>query len=223
MKTKIFIACLVFCSAWHVDAQTEFAPIGAEWYYTFTVGGENPANHFNHVVSEKDTTIEGNNCRILRQYYDYSEIANEKYIIQQEQGKVYYYYQEQFNLLFDFDAEAGDTVKFTFKYQKYNFDNMPLYKDTVLSARYEIEAITTNSHYLKIFKSKILEEDKYIVHNELVLPIFYYYTEKTGYESVFIPMFDNAAHTADSHFALRCYSDANLSLVSDWWNYQSLP
>ena len=223
MKIKIFIACLVFCSAWQASAQTEFAPVGAEWYYTFTVGGEMPANHFNRVVSEKDTIIEGNHCRLLRQYYDNSEIANEKYLIKQEQGKVYYYYQEQFNLLFDFDAETGDTVKFTFQYKKYDFDNWPLYKDTVLSARYEIEAITTNAHNLKTFKTVILEEDNYRIHNETVLPTFYNYTEKTGHEYVFIPMVDNVVHTADSHFFLRCYSDANLSFVSDWWSYQSLP
>ena len=227
MKTKIFIACLVFCSVWQANAQTEFAPVGAEWYYTYAVGGENPANHFNRVVSEKDTIIEGNNCRVLRQYYDNSEIANEKYVIRQEQGKVYYYYQEQFNLLFDFDAETGDTVKFTFKYREYDFDNwpfnQPLYKDTVLSARYVIDAITTNSYKLKTFKTIILEEDKYIVYNEPVLPMFHNYTERIGYSSVFIPMFDNAAHTADSQFILRCYSDANLSFVSDWWSYHSLP
>ena len=217
-------ACLNICFAWQVNAQTEFAPVGAEWHYTFTVGGESSTNHFNRVICEKDTIIEGNNCRVLRQYYDNSDIANEKYVIMQEQGKVYYYYQEQFNLLFDFNAEIGDTIEFTFKYQKYDLNNnWPLFKDTILSARYEIETITTNAQNLKTFKSNILDEDKYIVENEHVLPLFYYYTEKIGHETVFIPMVDNVAHTADSHFALRCYSDADLSFVSYWWSFTSLP
>jgi hypothetical protein len=90
MKTKIFFACLVFCFTWQANAQIEFAPKGAEWYYTYT-SGCCLENHFNHFISEKDTTFEGNDCRVLRQYYDHSTVASEKYIIKQEQGKVYYY------------------------------------------------------------------------------------------------------------------------------------
>ncbi|MDR2475632.1 MAG: hypothetical protein LBD45_07215, partial [Bacteroidales bacterium] len=87
-----------------------FAPVGAEWHYSYAFGCC-PENHFNHIISEKDTIVEGNSCRVLRQYYDNLTVASETYIVKQEQGKVYYYYQDQFNLLFDFDAEVNDIIE----------------------------------------------------------------------------------------------------------------
>ena len=80
-------------------AQTEFAPLGAEWFYTYDFGY--CSNHLNRIFSEKDTIVDGNNCRLLKQYYDNSNTASEKYIMKQEQGKVYYYYKGIFNLLYD--------------------------------------------------------------------------------------------------------------------------
>jgi len=149
MKTRIFFACFVFCFAWQANAQIEFAPMGAEWYYTYTFGCC-PENHFNHIISEKDTIIEGSNCRVLRQYYNNSNTASEKFIIKQEQGKVYYYYQDKFNLLFDFDAEVNDIVEFSF-----------MYSDTVLSARYHVEDISINAQNLKTFTTKFIDIDNY--------------------------------------------------------------
>ena len=87
MKKRVLF--LGFCLAFSMlRAQTEFAPIGAEWYYNY-VCGLDPRSHFNHVVSESDTIIEGYNCRVLRQYYDTSNIANKTYILKQEQRKIY--------------------------------------------------------------------------------------------------------------------------------------
>jgi hypothetical protein len=225
MKTKLFFACLVFCFARQANAQTEFAPTGAEWHYTYTFGCC-PKEHFNHIVSEKDTTVERNSCRVLRQYYDHSNAANETYIIKQEQGKVYYYYQEQFNLLFDFDAEVNDTVEFTFMYKKYDND-FPSGKDTLLSARFYVEDITTNVQNLKTFGTKVIDEDAdklYEVFNYLDYRSHYTYTEKIGLHGEFMPVFDNAAHPDMEVFRwLRCYSDTNFSFMSDEWSAMSLP
>ena len=224
MKTKIFFTCLVFCFTWQANAQTEFAPISAKWYYNCCAEGGIERSHLNYIVSEKDTIVEENTCRVLKQYYDNSTIANEKYIIKQEQGKVYYYHQDRFNLLFDFDAELDDIVEFTFKYRKYDEDNFPAYKDTILSARYRIESVTTNAQNLKIFATEILEEDKFVYYGMEILPRYYSYTEKIGYDSEFMPILDNAAHTAIQTFPmLRCYSDADFSFVSERWLATSLP
>jgi hypothetical protein len=224
MKTKIFFACLVFCFARQANTQTKFAPAGAEWYYTYTFGCC-PENHFNHIVSEKDTTVEETNCRVLRKYYDNSNAANETYIIKQEQGKVYYYYQDRFNLLFDFDAEVNDIVEFTFMYKKYDDFPLPSYKDTILSARFEIEDITTNVQNLKTFRTKVLDEDAPKLAFSYYLDYrSYTYTEKIGLHGEFMPVFDNAAHPDEEAFQwLRCYSDADFSFMSDEWSAMSLP
>lgn len=224
LKTKLVFTYLVFCFFWQANAQTGFAPIGAEWYYNCCANGNIAYSHFNYIVSETDSIIKGNNCRVLKQYYDDSNIASEKFIIKQEQGKVYYYHQNQFNLLFDFDVEVNDIVEFTFKYQKYDYDNYSLYKDTLLSARYQVESITTNVQNLKTFTTKILEEDKFAVYGMEILPWDYSYTEKIGHYYEFMPILDNLAHPAVDNFSmLRCYSDVDFSFVSDDWSAISLP
>ena len=226
MKKKILFICFIFCFAWQTNGQTEFAPIGAEWYYTYTFGCC-PENHFNHIVSEEDTIIEGSNCRILRKYYDNSTIASEKYIIKQEQGKVYYYYQDQFNLLLDFDAEVGDTIKLTFMYKRYYDDNYPSGKDTIFSARYKVEDITINAQNLKSFKIKVLDEDVLDFYGIPVPPYEYQtysYIEKIGIHSEFMPVFDNVPHPSiEVYLWLRCYHDVDFSFISDEWAVMLLP
>jgi hypothetical protein len=220
----------VYCYNESNTLQTEFSPVGAEWYYTYTVGCC-PEEHFNRVVSEKDTIVEENSCRILRQYYDNSTIASDKHIIKQEQGKVYYYYQDQFNLLFDFDAGVNDIVEFTFMYKKYD-DDFPLGKDTVFSAKFRVENITTNTQNLKTFTTKALEENVSKFSGITFFPHTYIYVEKIGLKNLlgsplhrkFIPVFDNLQHPAiDIYRWLRCYSDANFSFMSDEWKVTSLP
>jgi len=223
MKTKILLISFVCCLTFYAKAQTEFAPIGAEWHYTYAFGCC-PENHFNHIISEKDTIVEGNTCRVLRQYYNDSNIASEKYIIKQEQGKVYYYYQDRFHLLFDFDAKVNDIVEFTFMYKKFDSETW-ISKDTILSARYIVEDITINTQNLKTFRTKVLEEDAHKIHVFYpYYPEVHTYTEKIGLHSEFMPMFDNAAHPDEEIYRwLRCYSDNDIFFISEEWAAMSLP
>ncbi len=225
MKKKIFFTYVVLCFGLQMNAQTEFAPIGTEWYYTYTFGCC-PENHFNHIISEKDTIIEGSSCRVLKQYYDGSDTVSEKYIVHQEQGKIYYYYQNQFNLLLDFDVEINDTIVFTFMYKEYN-DNFPLGKDTVFSARFQVESITSDVQNLKTITTKIVNEDIHELYGISVPPNeynTYSYTEKIGLYREFMPVFDNLPHPAEDVFRwLRCYSDADFSFISEEWASTSLP
>jgi len=225
MKTKIFFACLVFCFARQANAQIEFAPVGAEWYYTYA-DGCCQKDYFSYIISEKDTVVERNNCRVLRQYWQhmFENTTSEKYIIKQEQGKVFYYYQDQFNLLLDFDAKVGDIVTFTFMYRhiEHHIFPAPPIKYTILSVRYQVEDITIDDQNLKTFTTKGIDD---IHYGEFYRPPdIYIYTEKIGLYSVFMPMFDNMGHPDIKLYRwLRCYSDADLSFISDKWAATSLP
>ncbi|MCL2328642.1 MAG: T9SS type A sorting domain-containing protein [Bacteroidetes bacterium] len=217
---KLFFTFVVFCFAWQANAQTEFAPIGAEWHYNYYGN----YGYFDYIVSEKDTIVEGNNCRVLKQYFTNSNIANETYIIKQEQNKVYHYYYDQFNLLFDFDAKVGDTVEFTFMYKEYGNE---LSKDSVVTIRYSVESITINAKNLKTFTTKVLKEDTFL--NNGLLPYTYVYTEKIGGNCIlcsnytFMPILSNAITAEDKFQFLRCYSDADFSFISNRWAETSLP
>ena len=230
-NTKYFFIfqIVLLLGIFSVGAQSEFAPIGAEWFYNYEWGtiyipGEDPVIdcHLYHVISEKDTMIDENNCRVLKQFYDNFETIDAEYILKQKQGKVYYYYKEQFNLLFDFDVKINDTVSFTFMY-KYANDTFT-YKDTILSARYKIEDITINAQNIRTFKTKILAEDVVEDNGMLVTMSTYYYTEKLGFNERFMPLLDNVPHPdVDNFELLRCYSDSDISHISNWWKEQSLP
>jgi len=137
---------------------------------------------------------------------------------------VYYHHLNQFNLLFDYDAQINDTVKFTFKYREYSYIN-DHYKDTLLTARYRVERITTNDQNLKTFETKIFEEDEFrFGWGSRIFPFYYSYTEKLGYNTEFMPELDNMVRPSAEYFRrLRCYSDADFSFVSSWWSTISLP
>ncbi len=224
MKTKLFFVCFAFCFVWQANAQTEFAPIGAEWYYNDGLHDQqllqHPSSdyHYNRIVSEKDTIVDGFNCRILKFYYDDSTIASKKYIIKQDGGKVYYYYQDQFHLFLNFDVQVNDIVEFTFMFSNYDPTWINYNGPVLFPIKYRVESITTNAQNLKTFTIKCLEYDD--------VPDYYYYTcvytEKIGHNEVFMPIYCDGEQR-DRLQWLRCYSDANFSFVSEEWTAKSLP
>ena len=246
MKKTIFLICLISCFAWPANAQIDFAPIGAEWHYNYKYRDVRDAglyvygHSYNHIISEKDTVIDGNNCRITTKYRSSSTIATEQYIIKQDQGKVYYYHQNLFNLLFDLNAKVNDTVEFTFMY-KYCTTDFPFEeKDTIFSARYRVEHIEVNKFNLKEFTTRVLDEDIVDFHERSILVPpkeyqTYYYSEKIGVHREFMPIFDNYPQRSEDIYVsagnpilsdsswLRCYSDAEISYILDWWSDYDFP
>jgi hypothetical protein len=219
----IFLCTFVYYGECQINTHDIFAPINAEWYYNCCAEGNINSSHLNYIISKKDTIIGKDSCHILQQYRDNSTTVNAEYIIRQDDGKIYYYYQKQYNLLFDFGVEINDIVEFKFIYKKYT-DNILFQKDTVLSARYKVKNITTNAQYQKIFTTKILDDDKVIENGKEIFPNYYSYTEKLGYDSEFMPILDNLAYPAiDNFLMLRCYSDSSFVFISDRWEATSLP
>lgn len=231
---KSTILLLLFIGIYvSVNAQVsqEFASVGAEWYYN-NASSHGPYGHFKYFKSEKDTIVAGDSCRILKQYFDSTTTATESYIIKQNAGKIYYYYRNEWNLLFDFDVQVDDTVIFTFMYDKYNYDTSETI-DSVFSARFVIHSIETNNQELKTIVSEIIGEDIPVSEGEPIFASFTYsYTEKIGLSylkgvpeySGFIPYFSNLPQIAVDYLEfLRCYSDSEISYTTDTWAATSLP
>lgn len=116
MKKRLIIpSILVFLSISSVFAQHEWAPIGAEWYYSYREGAATPATGYFHLHSYKDTLIGTKECKVIAKHlvnatgetsfqgyeYIYSDIA---------ENKVYRYLFETFYLLYDFNKKTGDTL-----------------------------------------------------------------------------------------------------------------
>lgn len=115
MKKALLTLAIAFLGAVTGFAQThEFAPVGAEWNYSYQ-------NHwvdgFVQIKSVSDTVIEDHSCRKLEKYYHcfeylfgtyYENLIGNEYVCQVE-DVVMLYQNGQFHILYDFGANIGDT------------------------------------------------------------------------------------------------------------------
>lgn len=84
----------------------EFAPVGATWYYTqtFAINGD---TSFVKIESIGDTIIGGNNCKILLSNVTTCAGEEVRNYIWNNGNQVYFFENNGFELLYDFDADAG--------------------------------------------------------------------------------------------------------------------
>ena len=113
--TKLILIAFMFVFTGSLKAQTEFAPVGAEWYYNY--------NNFGNVgyvkiTSESDTIIDNVFCKKLVKsihVYDYVSYNEKKGVfgyeyLTQINDSVMIYSDGEFKKLYDFSAEIGDTL-----------------------------------------------------------------------------------------------------------------
>ena len=113
--TKLISLLLLLVFAGSLKAQTEFAPVGAEWYYNYN-------NFWNvgyvKITSESDTIIDNVFCKKLVKsihVYDYVSYNEKKGVfgyeyLTQINDSVMIYSDGEFKKLYDFSAEIGDTL-----------------------------------------------------------------------------------------------------------------
>lgn len=119
MKNHFTIAFLFVCMS--LQAQLEFAPIGAKWTYQLintTWWGDTYFSHYQLFI-EKDSLIQNKLCKKLKVNY-YSKltngtvftVSNPDEFIYQNGGKIFLFAQDSFYLLYDFDLFTGETAQF---------------------------------------------------------------------------------------------------------------
>lgn len=207
MKTLfVFVLLLIFCLKGF--SQTEFAPIGAEWYYSAPGLSGNPLYSYEKYVSRRDTVIEGKVCKIIRSQ-NFSEVMYEA------DSKVYYRFRNDFKLIYDFDVTVGDTIGFDFKSyspNSYKVDTTYLIKCVVE----QIDTIVIRDQKLRKIYTSVIRNNQ-LTH--LVWLSEYIYIEKVGYDYDF--MYILPIPSIESMHNLRCYNDQKVNYISDWWNYQN--
>jgi hypothetical protein len=134
----IFFVFLLFCSPIHLSAQKEFAPIGAVWYYNEAVNLD--AFHprlldYFTLTCTGDSLVNGLTMR---------KVGN--YLLHQAGDKVYFWYGNNLNLLYDFGAELGDTI--TFRHFAYCTDSIVEDVQYILT---KIDTVTINGESLRRF------------------------------------------------------------------------
>jgi Secretion system C-terminal sorting domain len=139
MKLRyFFFVFLLYCSPIHLSAQTEFAPIGAVWYYNIAVDLDASQPYLLDYFTLTCTGDSLVNGLTMRKVGDY--------LLYQEDDKVYFWYGNSLNLLYDFGAEPGETI--TFRHFAYCTDSI------VEDAQYiliKIDTVTINGEALRRF------------------------------------------------------------------------
>jgi len=195
---------ILFCSPAY--SQIEWFPIGAKWYY-HSVINDYGGIYLDLLTVEKDTIVDGKTCRLIRG-------KNTEDIVYEEDGRVYYHFNDKFRKIYDFNVNEGDIVEFEFKTK-----NEVTYLDTTIVLPMQIESISTRI----IDGVELREISAFYVYLETRLYWDYkhIYLEKIGVEyppiqEGLFPVLPGWV-TAEGYTLLRCYHDPNIEYIMDWW------
>lgn len=198
---KKLLLSLAFLCPLFLDAQVEFAPLGATWYYDYGIGAPWKLSYAKVEVTSIDT-IQGRACKRI-------ESANHLGGIDwgcsfyapllhtyEENGRVYSYHDGDFYLLYDFNAVAGES---------WVIHNPPVaWGDSLVVVVDSISFLSVNGNTLKVQHvtnpglgmGELLEWGSEII-------------EGIGNTGFITPQFP----TCDPWiFGLRCYSNDSLDL-----------
>lgn len=183
------IFSLTFCS---LKAQHEFAPIGAKWIQDKghnDFENEMPLNDFYTFESFGDTVI---NNLTLRQVNNY--------LFYQDAYKIYFWFGDSLNLIYDFDVNQGDTIQLSVL----NYQEEIVKGDFIISA---VDSIIIDGIILK----------KVLAVNETLITIAEYeYIEKMG--SLHKLVYDKSGlFLVGGAFPeyLRCYNDNEINYKTE--------
>jgi hypothetical protein len=210
----LMLLMFIFTSAGQAQEYSEFAPIGAEWYYID--GHGSPFTSLFHYVVTGDTIIEDQPCKIITVYSVDSNTVKETLIIKNDQGKIYYLFNNEFYLIYDYTANIGDTLNLICRYRTHP-EQMT---DSIFPFSCKVQNIVDieiDGQILKEYQTVSfvsLSESGWFNYN---------YIEKIGDRSEFIYTNRKYFETADVHRYLRCYIESELTIKTDWWKNFGFP
>jgi hypothetical protein len=210
---KALLIFIIFLEiSFYANAQTDFAPINAKWYYSYYKDLENlkPVEYFTY-ESVKDTFVNGKYCRKLDIWY-YTLQKDSVYwgfdLIYSDSGRVYYFYKNKFLLLYDFNVKVGDTLNLLL----YN-PNIPRIKDLPDThyVKYRVRetgTIKINNEQLRYYDLNTIKLDTQIIRGKQ-LCFDDRIIEKLGDTNFIFGKIISWIDVYRLRSNLRCYSDNN--------------
>jgi hypothetical protein len=208
---KRLLVVLLFASNLMTFAQKEWAPVGAKWHYDKFQGMMSSAKGYVLIESIKDSIINDTNVRVLTVTYVKPDGDTLKYpheYTYSDAGKVYFWKNNQFHLLYNFNAAKDSTWNiFSSGYNACGKDS----SGSVIVDSVRIEQINQQSFkclYVSPGQSSIWEYQKII---EPIGSVYYMFPS---------PVFCGIADDDMSYFAgtLRCYEDNQIGLINFTFN-----
>ena len=184
----------------------DFAPIGAKWYYDELAGMGWSLYDVDYILytSEKDTTINGQNCRKINKRHDldcYFRPKNE--FVFSKHDSVFFYDAiiDTFQLLYNFNAGEGDDWSFIYKdYSEPGFDTVTIHVDSVRS-------MNANDHVLRLLYVTYTARRFWGISSYQSI-----IAEKMGDLFFMFNFFPSSNMVCDGNLSrgLRCYEDSNI-------------
>jgi hypothetical protein len=202
---KKIILILILCKCSYLIAQVEWAPIGAKWYYDKPDGMMSSGVGYVLITSDKDSVLNSTSVRVLTVRYFKPSGDTVKYpniYTYSQAGKVYYWENKQFHLLYNFSA-AKDSV-----WDIYSLDSNPCGKDSIGSIKVDsVKTEQINQHSFKCLYVSPLPTSIW-TYRKIIEPI-------GSVDYIFpLPIFCGIADNMPFASPLRCYDDPNIGSVS---------
>jgi hypothetical protein len=207
MKKLLFISIAFWCNI-NLNAQQEFAPIGAVWYFDKIEDVQPEMVGYVKITSIKDTLLFEYTSRVLEKWYFTSSgdsIYWGKDYIHQSGDTIFYLKDSTFKVLYNFGLSVGDT--FEIYGGKIDECSDALIDSSIINA---VETININN-----------TETKTQYHVSINLsPTWLTYTVNSvlGEINGFYPVYAGLCSVPEKYSfgSLRCYSDDKVGLYKRW-------
>ncbi len=203
MKKTAFI--LILLAATLQSYSRDFAPAGAIWHYT--QGTINPdVTSFKTIESVSDTTINGVQCMKMievERYFDTTKVIY--HYMYSENDSVFFFADSGFHLLYDFGADAGDTIILDY-FSTYDGTPLKMIVDSVGTIM--VNNLERKIQYITCGDGMVIEFGKQVI-------------EGIGSTLFMFPVLDGSLDGP-----LRCYQDSTTGLFLNpfhpdyGWNHQ---
>ena len=209
MKT-FWVFILIFNICLTGFAQMEFAPIGAEWYYSQYESFNPPqANYIKHSCI-KDSIIAGKNVKVIQKtlYRRDGPVSMGYEYLYQSGDTISYWKSGEFHVLYNFSLSKGDSILL--------YSEMPDYCEPKSPYGWaNIDSVYTKPINNRSLKAYFCSNKKGYNWTYDGFPII----EKIGSTLYLLPQMGDCIQDAPGIGPLRCYSDPDLGS----YYYENLP
>ncbi len=213
LKTLLLYAFIIIIVT---DAFSQsFAPLGTKWHYQ--EWHMNPSGPFSFSTVEviKDTIIDEKYSTVLHLYVNDAQNFAAEVIIHEEDNKIYFYENNEFKLLFDYNLNKDDTLKYHLPSNAHLFEigcgGLPSQPDTMYYALIiDIDTIQiADKELLKFYTETIMPEEYDFSYSLWDLGVF---TKYLGSDRGLFGMSEAQCLAGYTGF-LRCYEDNDISYL----------
>ena len=179
-------------------SQKEFAPIGAEWYYDKNISYNPPIMGYTKLTCIKDTVIENKKVKVIEVLdviNDTTQSIGGYEYIYQSGDTIRYWKNNQFNMLYNFAMQNGDSILLYSEMLNQCTENDPYGWNKV------------DSTFTKEFNGIELKSYTSIPINNSVWGFLEYTSEIFGNTYFLIPQNTSCVNDGIWYGPLRCYSD----------------